>query len=315
MPAFHALLPVRDEADIIGQCLEGLLSWADAIHVFDTGSVDNTWEIVNEFAARDARVRPLRKEPVYFSEDLLRGWLFNEARRSMRDDDWFLRVDADEFHHVPPPEFVQTHLRPHETVVWHQYFNFCLLKKEAEELLETSSAAVERKRPIAERRNWWWAGPYSEPRMCRYRSSMKWPGNVSFPYNAGFLAKARLPIRHYPHRDPWQLERRCLLRAAMHEDPQRGGGSFDLWKVQDWREFLIADTGGLQFWKPGDVLPDPRHTNHLGKWQKRLMQRLLHAILVRSLDARRVGWREERDYPLRIPDETIIRLQEVLGKS
>ena len=38
---FVALLPVRDEADIIGQCLQHALQWVDAIYVFDTGSVDD----------------------------------------------------------------------------------------------------------------------------------------------------------------------------------------------------------------------------------------------------------------------------------
>ena len=33
---FIVLLPVRDEADIIGQCLRHLLAWADAIYIFDT---------------------------------------------------------------------------------------------------------------------------------------------------------------------------------------------------------------------------------------------------------------------------------------
>ena len=40
---FVVLLPLRDEADIIGQCLRHLLEWAGAIYVFDTGSVDETW--------------------------------------------------------------------------------------------------------------------------------------------------------------------------------------------------------------------------------------------------------------------------------
>jgi len=104
---FVCLLPVRDDADIIGQCLQRLLTWADAIYVFDTGSVDDTWEIVQDFAAKDKRVMPLKKDPVYFSETRLRGWLFHQARQKMRTGDWFLRVDADEFHHVLPPEFVK----------------------------------------------------------------------------------------------------------------------------------------------------------------------------------------------------------------
>ena len=63
---FHALLPVRDEADIVGQCLRQLLTWADAVYVFDTGSVDDTWEIVRDLASGDDRVRLLGKDAVYF---------------------------------------------------------------------------------------------------------------------------------------------------------------------------------------------------------------------------------------------------------
>ena len=91
---FSCLLPVRDEADIIGQCLRHALTWADAIYVFDTGSVDDTWEIVQDFAARDRRVIPLRKEPVYFSETRLRGWMFHQARQQMRDVMKLIRIHA-----------------------------------------------------------------------------------------------------------------------------------------------------------------------------------------------------------------------------
>nr|MBA2435799.1 glycosyltransferase [Chthoniobacterales bacterium] len=86
---FHCLLPVRDEADVVAQCLTALLAWSDSIYVFDTGSVDHTWEIVQDFAARDKGVIPLRKEPVYFSESRLRGWMFHQARQQMREGDWF----------------------------------------------------------------------------------------------------------------------------------------------------------------------------------------------------------------------------------
>jgi len=65
-PRFHALLPVRDEADIVGQSLRHLLTWADAVYVFDTGSVDETWEIVQDFAGKDRRVIPLKKDAVLY---------------------------------------------------------------------------------------------------------------------------------------------------------------------------------------------------------------------------------------------------------
>src|SRR5262245_6191047 len=130
---FHVLLAVRDEADIIGQCLRRQLTWADAIYVFDTGSLDETWEIVLQFASKDERVIPLAKDAVFFSEKRLRGWMFHQARLRMRDGDWFVRADADEFHHISPPEFVRTRMRPHETVAYHQYYDFHLTVQEVQD--------------------------------------------------------------------------------------------------------------------------------------------------------------------------------------
>ena len=43
---FVAILPVRDEVDIIAQFLGRLLRWADAIYAFHTSNVHNKWRIV-----------------------------------------------------------------------------------------------------------------------------------------------------------------------------------------------------------------------------------------------------------------------------
>ena len=43
---FHALLPIRDEADVIAQCITSLLDWADKIYIFDTGSVDDASSVL-----------------------------------------------------------------------------------------------------------------------------------------------------------------------------------------------------------------------------------------------------------------------------
>src|ERR1700761_7029213 len=160
---FHCLLPVRDEGDVIGECLSHMLKWADAIYVFDTGSLDDTWEIVQDFAVRDRRVVPLRQAPVYFSEVRLRGWMFHQARRDMRNGDWFLRVDADEFHHIPPPEFVKTRLRRHETIAWHQYYDFRFTASELKAWEAGREGLVDRKRPVVERRRHYTLSVYSEP--------------------------------------------------------------------------------------------------------------------------------------------------------
>jgi len=314
---FHALLPVRDEADIIGQCLDRLLTWADGIWVFDTGSVDDTWEIVQEMAHRDSRIKPLRRDPVYYNEPMLRGWIFEQARREMQTGDWFARVDADEFHHILPPDFVKHHLKPHETVVWHQYFNFQLRACEAADWEAGRETVADRARPIEERRQYYTVSDYSEPRLCRYRETMKWSPGGSFPVNAGYRATERLPIRHYPHRDPAQLHRRCTLRAIMMADQKNRKAWREAhlhhWVVDDWRKFVTPDNDpALKHWQPGSELPDPGLTSHLLPWKKRVILRAVHGLMLPYLDARRPAF---VGYPLPIPEEVTETLRRELAKA
>jgi hypothetical protein len=316
---FFCLLPVRDEADIIGQCIRQLLTWSDGIYVFDTGSIDDSWEIVNEIAAYESRVIPLKKDSVFFSETKLRGWMFHQARQHMSHGDWFLRVDADEFHHISPPEFVKTRLRPHETIVYHQYYNFVLRESEIREWEAGRETIADRSKPIEQRRQWYDISLYAEPRLCRYRSSMKWPPNVSFPHNAGFVARERLPIRHYPHRDPAQLERRCRLRAVMMADRENRSNwsqpELHHWAQQEWRKFVTADgAAGLKYWAPGCPLEEVRQFNHVAPPIKRGVQRLAHALLLPILDSLRPSWSEDA-YPQLISDEVIAQLQTELSVS
>lgn len=316
MPAFHCLLPVRDEADVIGQCLEHALKWADAIYVFDTGSVDNTWEIVQQVAARDKRVVPMRKEPVFFSETRLRGFMFHIARQRMCHGDWFLRMDADEFHHIVPPEFVKTYMRKHETIAYHQYYDFRLLQSEVGAWNRGEEALNDRAWPIEERRRHYTVSVYSEPRLCRYRSTMQWPETVSFPFNAGFVARERVHIRHYPHRDPVQLERRCRLRAIMMADKENRSNwsrpELHHWAEREWRRFITPDDlPELKHWKPGTELALVQQANHLRPPHIRAVQRVTHAFCLPFLDHRRPTFSSEAK-PQPIPPAIVQQLAEEL---
>jgi glycosyltransferase involved in cell wall biosynthesis len=312
---FHILLPVRDEGDIIAQCLDHLLQWADTIYVFDTGSVDETWEIVQSIAAGDRRVVCLGQDAVFFSETRLRSWIFHRARQDMRDGDWFLRVDADEFHHVPPPDFVKT-LERHETIVYQQYYDFRLRESDVANWEAGLDSIADRERPIEERHRWFIPSVYSEPRLCRYRETMRWPATVSFPYNAGFVARRRLPIRHYPHRDPEQLRRRCRLRAVMMADAENRSNwtrpELHHWAEGEWRKFVVADElPGLCYWAPGTDLPEFHHRNHLKSPPVRAVQRLLHAVALPLADRVRPQ-RGDTDYPQKMPAELSARLEQTL---
>jgi hypothetical protein len=243
--------------------------------------------------------------------------MFHQARQDMVDGDWFLRVDVDEFHHIAPPEFVRIRMRRCETVAYHQYYDFCLLQSEADAWEQGGETLADRQRPIENRRRWWTPSLYSEPRLCRYRRTMQWPPTVSFPFNAGYVARERLPIRHYPHRDPVQLERRCRLRALMMADKKNRQNwsrpELHHWAQAEWRKFVTPDNDpALQRWAPGTELPELRYTQHLASPPIRVAQRLAHALLLPMLDRRRPAWPDDA-YPQRISPEVIAELNAVLS--
>ena len=202
--------------------------------------------------------------------------------------------------------------------MFHQYYDFRLTAAEVQAWQAGKETLADRARPIEQRRRFFTVSAYSEPRLCRYRATMRWPPTVSFPFNAGFRARARLPIRHYPHRDPVQLERRCRLRAAMMADAdnRRHWSRPDAhhWSQSDWRSFIVpADHPDLHYWQPGSPLPEFRFTDHLAKPHMRAAQRLAHACLLPALDRLRPGY-PDGAYPQRVSPAEANRISADLGE-
>lgn len=301
---FHGLMLVRDEGDVIAETLTHLLTWVDVLHIYDLGSADATWDIVQDFTGRDRRIIPYKREPTIYS-DSLRCVLFDRLRGGFEKGDWICKLDGDEFYPVPPPKFVMERLSPEEGMVYLQWYFFRMTTTEAADY-ESGKVSIgsDRLRRIGERRRFYKVSEYSEPRMFRYRPTMRWPETTHWPYNAGLLARERLPILHYPHRDPCQMARRFALRAAMK---RRAAAAGNHWKTADWREDLVdaetgvtlgakrdvrgglagengIDTGPLLYWQPGTVLPEVRLHGQIPSWPKRLAQRLVYAAALPFLD-------------------------------
>jgi hypothetical protein len=307
---FHAILFARDEEDIIGECLHHNSQWCNNIYVFDTGSTDQTWEIVNECSKKLPQVKPVRKTPIWFS-DTLRALVFEEFRHEADEGDWWVRLDADEFYHVSPREFVKT-LAPRESAIFHAYYNFVLTEEEVERLSDRTRLISERRQPIQQRRRYFMTSfDYSEPRLFKYRKSMQWNPYHFGPYNAGYVAKRRIPIRHYPHRDPLQMERRYRLRHTMISEME---GMYDTaihhWSAVDWQQAVIslADPR-VKLWNPPqEDLPECNLTNHLPGRTKRAIQWFVHRFFLPVLDRSRSVYPREF-HPKPIPDVIQARLK------
>ena len=317
----HGLMLVRDEADIVRESIPHYLQWVDGLYVMDLGSSDETWEVLRDLSARDSRLVLHSQRDLVFQEGL-RAILFDAYRDRFRDGDWIVKADADEFYDVPPPVFVREYVRPHETCVYVQWYYFRLTTLDVEPIEQgTVDLAAERSRPIAARRRYYKLPTHAEPRLFRYRSSMRWPAWNAFPYNVGFVARARIPVRHYPHRDPWQMAARYRLRSAMmtaHDGPPQ-------WRLGDWRRDIVSVDRGtgqareqnadgvglaavtahtdsaLRYWRDGEALPASGFAaTHLAPGWMRLVQRAIHAGPVALLDRLRPAF--ERDYePQAVP--------------
>ena len=269
--AFHAVMVVRDEGDIIAQVLAHLLTWVDSLHVYDTGSGDGTWEIVRACAARERRAVALGSERVVFRNGL-RAMVFDRARGAFRDGDWVARVDADEFYHVSPRDFVAGRVGRGEGRVFAQMYDFVLSRAEVRDWEEGRESVRDRSRPIEERRRRYVVQEFPEPRLFRYRRGMKWPAGSPVPRCGGLPAEARIPVRHYRWRDPLQAAARCELRRAM----KRGGADTGPhWELRDWKEWIANDEDPRLLWHvPGAALPDPGLRNHLVEGWRGLARRV-----------------------------------------
>lgn len=257
--AFHNLLIVRDEADIIEQNLAHLLGWCDAVHVYDTGSTDGTWEIIQEFARRDARINPVAREEVFYS-DSLRAMLFDRVRGRFRHGDWIARLDADEFAHAHPPTWIAANLSRIESRIRALFFEFVIRRSEVEDGTRNSGGPFG-SAPVDQHRRWYYVDPHPEYRLFKYRRFMKWPHDRVIPRSCGLTAYERLPIRHYRCRDVEQVKRRCAVRATLLRhaaDPALLTHSH--W-ARDWTYWVWPDADPrLRHWEAGTDLPVPRST-------------------------------------------------------
>jgi hypothetical protein len=283
MPAFHGLLLTKDDADIIEACILHAMSWCDYLYVLDTGSIDATLKIVKLLAYKDSRIHLLESsEGPILMQSGLRGYLLNHFSWNIADGDWVFQVDSDEFYHISPKSFVKERLKPYETGLLNLTFEFRLTKQEV--LLWYQSGSPVAMHSIAESRRYYNVLSHSEPRGLQFRSSMKWPPNIAYPYNAAHFSSARIPVRHYPQRSPLQLQKRWALRYILSSLADQ---NWSHWQQKSW-ELLLADESDqdLFYWEQGEDLPDCYFHKHAYSAGKALFKYLLHqSPLVRLLDS------------------------------
>lgn len=116
-----------------GPGIEDALRWIDQIIVYDNTSTDRTWEIVQEWASRNARVIAWKQHRQHF-RDGLRAEIFKAFRHEAKDGDWWCcRLDCDEFYYDDPRTFLKI-VSPQHSDVWGLHFLYYLIESDLKNL-------------------------------------------------------------------------------------------------------------------------------------------------------------------------------------
>ncbi|MEQ1862050.1 MAG: glycosyltransferase family 2 protein [Chthoniobacteraceae bacterium] len=262
---------VKNEADIIRLSLRESLRWCDGVFVFDTGSEDATWDLVNEVARTDSRVVPFKQEARVFN-DALRAEIFAAFRDRARAGDWWCRLDADEIYADDPRAFLAA-VPPARHVVWGLWLQFLFTAEDLPRFAGADDAAPPEMTPELLPRHYQAKG--GEARFFRHRDRLAWDGGA-WPAHLGLIEPRRIRVKHYQYRSPAQIQRRIdTRRAAAAAGWQHFAHSDD----GTWREKL-ADSAQLTLDRgDGEYAIDAKElTSHLEPGWQRATKRVMHGL-------------------------------------
>jgi hypothetical protein len=197
---------VRDENDIVEETLEAALGWSDKIFVFDNGSVDGTWETVQDIARRNSKIEIVGHDDRTFTDELL-GEIFESHRSVASPGDWWCRFDSDEIYIDDPARFLAG-VPDKYGLVLSASFNFYFTDIDLRNYQQNPSEWLAR--PVRERLRFY-QNNWSEPRFVRHRNDLLWAGLV-WPDNRGRTFPSRIRLKHFPYRSPAQIASRLALR-------------------------------------------------------------------------------------------------------
>lgn len=225
----YSLLLVKNEADIIRESLLAAAEWSDKVIVMDNGSMDGTWEIVQELAKTNHRIVPFMQYRGGFHIGL-RAKAFRAFRHEMTTKDWWcVRLDGDEFFRDNPREFLAG-VPKLCSVVKKQSTDYVLTKEDVDRGVFTGDFSKDRDfivHYLPEKRK--------ERRFMRHRPWLVWWENWRYPHPMGRTALQCIPVDHYQYRSPQQMKKRFATRQQAKRD---GCGSFLHENGTDWMDYL-----------------------------------------------------------------------------
>jgi hypothetical protein len=261
---------IKNEADIIEYSLNEHSKWADYIFVYDNGSTDNTWQIVNDLAKVNSKIVPFKSEVKPF-RDGLRADVFNAYRNLASPGDWWcIRCDSDEFY-VDNPRLFLSKIKGYHHVVTSLHYEYRLTYEDTEEFTFDKSVSE-----LIKQIKYYHPKQTSEIRFIKHRLGLEWPeSNYGFPKHRGIISPFKIRLKHFQYRSPEQIERRIEVRRQATRD---GYKFFERDNVSSWKDKLVYRKDMIKddkSFKIGYI----QDYNKI-KWWKLVLLHVLHGIKI-----------------------------------
>lgn len=243
MKRIHAICLVKNEEDVIAQTLKFASQFCHKIYVFDTGSVDNSWQQVESVA--NEVIVPFRHEAVPFY-DGLRAQVFNAVRDRFEVGDWLYILDADEFLAEDPRKAIQIAEQEGAQQINTIQYNFHFTEidwKNHQKGLDSRAT------PISQRRRYYRFTNF-EQRLFRIDADLNWPETTDADNPHGIMAPRglkklkkcsyKLPNCHYQYRDPEQIQLRLQTRRAARDSNKHNFIHYQSLDTDiDWKRYIF----------------------------------------------------------------------------
>ena len=273
---------MKNESDIVRPFLEHSSKWCDRIFVYDNGSTDGTWPIVQEMAS--AVIVAWKSEDVPFHNSL-RARVFNAFRNEAQPGDWWCyRLDADEFYIDNPREFLASVPERYHTV-YRKCINYRISLEDAEQYQFTGDFAQDR-----QYLRYFLPKGGVERRFIRHREGLVWTEEKGLNYT-GVTCPDMILAQHFRWRSPQQIQKRLdskreyLLRKAERKNRvDRKQRVDELYAAENWRDLcpprskMILDTGPESWEKLR--WPDKKIDRVTESGFSYLFKRLLHTLKI-----------------------------------
>lgn len=265
----YAICLVKNEIDMIEHCLRNSARWAAKIIVYDNGSTDGTWELVQKLAQANPTIIAWQQNNKPFYEGL-RGEAFDAFRHLAQEGDWWcFRLDADEIYPEDPRPYLQQVPAKYH-VVAKESIEYVLTYEDMAQYNFTNLLPVN----LAHIRHHLFP-TYTEVRFFRHRNRLLWEAGNDMPKHIGILSPHRIKVQHYQYRSIPQMIKRIETRRKAREN---GFVNWQFADRPDWEQFLVqkADVAYDKQNGSWDVTPVPPKRMHT--LPKYLIKRLLHGL-------------------------------------